>query len=143
MSSATSSSKYTKVAFYGVTGLFVLGMLPGAVLDLVQPDFVLESIAVIKVSPALLTLLGVWKILGALAFAVPGYPRVKEWAYAGFFFDLVGAAWLHFAEGDYGNVAPPLAFLALLVASYLLRGRVQAAASGSAQVSEGTRPAST
>lgn len=123
MDAASSSTKYTKIAFYGTTGLFVLGILPGAVLDLIQPDFVLASIARINVPPALLLLIGVWKILGVVALVVPGYPRVKEWAYAGFFFDLVGAAWLHIAAKDYANVAPAFVFLALLVASYLLRAR--------------------
>jgi hypothetical protein len=37
-------------------------------------------------------ILGVWKVLGAIAILVPGFPRLKEWAYAGIFFDLTGAA---------------------------------------------------
>ena len=37
-------------------------------------------------------ILGVWKVLGAVAILVPGYPRLKEWAYAGIFFDVTGAA---------------------------------------------------
>lgn len=35
--------------------------------------------------------LGVAKVLGAIAIVVPGFPRIKEWAYAGLFFDLAGA----------------------------------------------------
>lgn len=38
------------------------------------------------------TILGAWKVLGAIAIAMPGSPRVKEWAYAGMIFDLSGAA---------------------------------------------------
>jgi AhpD family alkylhydroperoxidase len=34
------------------------------------------------------TLLGVWKVLGGIAVLVPGFALVKEWAYAGMFFDL-------------------------------------------------------
>ena len=37
-------------------------------------------------------ILGVWKVLGAIAILVPRFPRLKEWAYAGIFFDLTGAA---------------------------------------------------
>ena len=37
-------------------------------------------------------ILGFWKVLGAIAILVPRYPRLKEWAYAGIFFDLTGAA---------------------------------------------------
>src|SRR5665213_1828405 len=39
-----------------------------------------------------MTILGVWKVLGAIAILVPRFPRLKEWGYAGIFFDLTGAA---------------------------------------------------
>src|SRR3954470_9252260 len=34
---------------------------------------------------------GIAKVLGIIAILIPGYPRIKEWAYAGLFFDLIGA----------------------------------------------------
>ena len=37
--------------------------------------------------------IGWLKILGVIAILIPGYPRIKEWAYAGLFFDLVGAVY--------------------------------------------------
>ena len=37
------------------------------------------------------TMLGVWKLLGAVALLLPGYPLLKEWAYAGMFFDFSAA----------------------------------------------------
>jgi hypothetical protein len=48
----------------------------------------------------MLTLLGVWKILGAAAVLIPKFPLVKEWAYAGFFFVMSGAVFSHLAVGD-------------------------------------------
>jgi len=45
-------------------------------------------------------ILGTWKLLGAIAIAAPGLPRVKEWAYAGFVFDLTAAAVSRAAVGD-------------------------------------------
>ena len=45
-------------------------------------------------------LLGVWKVLGGLAILAPRLPRLKEWAYAGMFFDLSGAAISHGSVGD-------------------------------------------
>jgi len=67
-------------------------------------------------------LLGLWKLLGAIVVAAPGLPRLKEWAYAGFVFDLTAAAYSHAANGDSaGAVAEPLVFLALVLASYALR----------------------
>ena len=47
-----------------------------------------------------LKLLAVGKFLGAIAILVPGYPRLKEWAYAGFTFDLIGAFHAGIAAGD-------------------------------------------
>ena len=68
------------------------------------------------------TLLGAWKILGALAVVAPGLPRLKEWAYAGFFFELTAAAASRAAVGDgLGHIAGPLAFLGLVAASWALR----------------------
>ena len=70
-------------------------------------------------------ILGVWKVLGALAILVPGYPRLKEWAYAGIFFDLTGAAASCAAVGGYGaygfHVIAPLVIAGFLLASWALR----------------------
>jgi DoxX-like family len=70
-------------------------------------------------------ILGLWKVLGAIAILVPGYPRLKEWAYAGIFFDLTGAAVSCAAVGGYGaygfHVIAPLVLTGILVASWALR----------------------
>jgi uncharacterized membrane protein YphA (DoxX/SURF4 family) len=70
-------------------------------------------------------ILGTWKILGAIAILVPGFPRLKEWAYAGIFFDLTGAAVSCAAVGVYGaygfHVLAPLLIAGLCVASWALR----------------------
>ena len=46
----------------------------------------------------LLTILGIWKVLGAIALLIPKYPLLKEWAYAGIFFLLTGALFSHIAS---------------------------------------------
>jgi hypothetical protein len=73
---------------------------------------------------ALLTLLGVWKLLGVLALLAPRFPRLKEWAYAGFFFDLTGAVVFILSRGasDAGTtILLPLILIPILVASWALR----------------------
>jgi hypothetical protein len=54
---------------------------------------------------------------------VPRYPRLKEWAYAGIFFDLTGAAASCAAVGGYGayafHVVAPLILTGFTVASKL------------------------
>ena len=72
-----------------------------------------------------MTVLGFWKVLGAIALLAPRFPRLKEWAYAGIFFYVTGAAASHAAVGGYGTCAFYILvnlFLAVLVvASWALR----------------------
>ena len=74
------------------------------------------------------TLLGIWKMLGAIALLVPKFPRLKEWAYAGFVFDLTGAAFAWAATGasdggvsNTGHIFAALLGLPLVFASWALR----------------------
>lgn len=74
------------------------------------------------------TLLGIWKVLGAIALLVPKFPRLKEWAYAGFVFDLTGAAFAWAATGasdadvsNTGHIVAALVGLPLVFASWALR----------------------
>ncbi|WP_312029612.1 DoxX family protein [Paenibacillus sedimenti] len=70
----------------------------------------------------LATILGLWKLLGVIAIVIPRFPRLKEWAYAGFFFELSGAALSHAFSGEGpALIAQPLVFLALVIASWALR----------------------
>lgn len=70
-------------------------------------------------------ILGIWKMLGAIAILVPRFPLLKEWAYAGIFFDLTGAAASCAAVGGYGaygfHVLAPLILAGVMVASWALR----------------------
>jgi uncharacterized membrane protein YphA (DoxX/SURF4 family) len=70
-------------------------------------------------------ILGIWKVLGAIAILVPRFPRLKEWAYAGIFFDLTGATASCAAVGGYGaygfHVIAPLIIAGLTAASWALR----------------------
>jgi uncharacterized membrane protein YphA (DoxX/SURF4 family) len=70
-------------------------------------------------------ILGIWKVLGTIAILVPGFARLKEWAYAGIFFDLTGAAASCAAVGGYGaysfHVIAPLIMTGILMASWAWR----------------------
>lgn len=68
--------------------------------------------------------IGIAKILGSFAILIPGYYRIKEWAYAGLIFDLVGAVYSFFAVGEpFQNVLPMFIFIALGFASYFFYHR--------------------
>ena len=70
----------------------------------------------------ILTILGVWKILGVVAVLIPKFPLLKEWAYAGFFFTMTGAIFSHIAIGDSINqIFPSLLLLILTLVSWYFR----------------------
>jgi hypothetical protein len=68
-----------------------------------------------------LTILGTWKLLAVAALLAPRLPRLKEWAYAGIFFDLTGAAASHAFSGDAAGVTAPIVLLLIAAASWALR----------------------
>lgn len=70
----------------------------------------------------LITILGVWKILGTIAVLIPKFPLLKEWAYAGFFFITTGAMISHIASGDpVTSDLPALLLLILTILSWYFR----------------------
>ena len=66
-------------------------------------------------------LLGIAKLLGAITLLVPGLPKLKEWAYAGFTFAWIAAMVAHYLAKDGPKVFMPLVLLILLAVSYLTR----------------------
>ena len=73
-----------------------------------------------------LKIIGVWKILGAIAVVIPKIPRIKEWVYAGMIFDLTGAAFSRWAIGDpVPQIFIPLCLATLVTVNYLLRHSLQ------------------
>lgn len=65
--------------------------------------------------------LGVAKICGAIAILIPAFPRLKEWAYAGLLFDLLGATYSFIRLGaGFGDVWLMFVFIIILLVSYFL-----------------------
>jgi uncharacterized membrane protein YphA (DoxX/SURF4 family) len=114
--------KFRNIGYWVATGLVALGFAFGGVMDVMGSPEVVAGMAHLGYPAYFATLLGIWKILAVIAILAPGFPRVKEWAYAGMFFDLTGAAVSHAVSGDpVGNVVTPLVLLAIVAASYFLR----------------------
>lgn len=104
------------------TGIVALDFCAGGAFQIARPPQVMAAMAHLGYPSYFVTWLGVWKILGALALLAPGYPRLKEWAYAGVFFDLTSAAVSILMVGDgLGPASLPLLFLVLTCASWALR----------------------
>ena len=116
----------TKAIAYWTMTILVAFFMSGGIAQLVQyranPHGVVPELGY---PMYFFAILGVWKVLGAIAILVPRYPRLKEWAYAGIFFDLTGAAASCAAVGGYGaygfHVIAPLIIAGITVASWALR----------------------
>ena len=66
-------------------------------------------------------ILGIAKLLGAIVLVVPGFAKLKEWAYAGFAFAWISAFVAHYLAKDGPRAFLPMMLLVLLVSSYLTR----------------------
>lgn len=66
-------------------------------------------------------ILGIAKPLGAIVLVIPGVPRVKEWAYAGFTFAWTCAFVAHYLVKDFPTAFMPLVLLVILAVSYWTR----------------------
>lgn len=113
----------TRTTLYWVaTALAIVAFAAGGAMDLAGGAKIEDQLAHLGYPAHLALVLGVWKLLGAAAIAVPGLPRLKEWAYAGMVFDLTGAAVAHADAGDaVGKIVTPLVLLAIVAASWALR----------------------
>ena len=80
-----------------------------------------EGFAHVGYPQQLRVLLGIAKLLGAITLVVPGLPKLKEWAYAGFTFAWIAAFVAHYVAKDGPKAFMPLILLVLLAVSYVTR----------------------
>jgi len=113
------------IAYWTVTLLLAAAVMLSGIGQLMQYGGNLELVKKLGYPLYVLTILGIWKVLGAIALVVPGFPRLKEWVHAGIFFLMTGAALSHLFANDYGdygfNIILPLSYAALNIASWALR----------------------
>lgn len=112
--------KRTKTIYWILTGLMAALMLMASI-----PDVTLHSDAVAMITHLgypeyFIPFIGVLKILGVIAILTPRFSKLKEWAYAGLVFDLVGAIYSHISVGDSASVwVFAIIALCLVVSSYV------------------------
>lgn len=118
--------KKTKIIYWIFTGFLAVLMLFSGISNIMVTP---ESITVFKhlgYPVYLIPFLGVAKSLGALAIVVPGFARLKEWAYAGFVFDLSGAMYSGFSVGDpVSNWLPISIGFIIIAVSYIFYHKKQ------------------
>ncbi|MEV6771573.1 DoxX family protein [Nocardia sp. NPDC051030] len=98
--SSFEGNRLARYGFWTATGIVFFVLLTGGVADLIQRGGTTGGMVELGYPTYFLPLLGTWKVLGALTIVVPGYPRLKEWAYAGAFYDFGGAFASHIAFGS-------------------------------------------
>jgi hypothetical protein len=118
-SSALISRRHI-VAYWVTTALVVFELVLGGVWDVLRVPQVRGLIERLGYP---LYFLGIWKLLGAVALVIPRFPRLKQWAYAGVFFDLTGAVASLWASGliEAGTMAYPIIMTGIALASWALR----------------------
>jgi len=110
------------VGYWVCTVLLVVFMLPGGIFEVMRSPQLVQNTEKLGYPLHFIVFLGVWKILGSIALLVPKFPLLKEWAYAGIFFDLTGAAVTNAANhGPAWHVATPLLIMGVLYGSWALR----------------------
>jgi len=95
-----TSEKRNKIIYWVATLWLSLGMLSGGIFQLLRAKGTVDGVTHLGYPVYLLTIIGIWKILGVITVLIPKFPLLKEWAYAGFFFLMTGALFSHIAMGD-------------------------------------------
>ena len=108
-----------RVIYITSTAILVLEILAGAFMDLAHFPLVVQDVRSIGYPTYVLYIVGVWKILAVGALLWRRLPRLREWAYAGVFFEMSGAVASHLLVGDpIGRFAAPLAFTFVALVSW-------------------------
>lgn len=120
--------KTINILYWTVLAIFSLFTLMDAMGGLVQAKEGIKALNELGYPIYLLRFFGVLKILGIIALVAPGFPRLKEWTYAGFAFNFIGA---FFSWANVGNttnmIFPVIALILLLLCYFLWKRRMQLA----------------
>jgi hypothetical protein len=97
-------------------------MVSTAIVQLMKNKDELANFTSLGYPVYLMTIIGVWKILGVIAVLVPKRPLLKEWAYAGFFFVMSGAIVSHIIVNDpFSKIFPAVLLFVLVFISWYFR----------------------
>jgi hypothetical protein len=118
-------AKRNKIIYWIATIWLALGMVSTALVQLFKAKAGqggVDMITHLGYPVYFLTILGVWKIFGAVTVLIPKFPVLKEWAYAGFLFAMTGAIFSHIIVGDSAaEILPSLLLLVLTMVSWHFR----------------------
>ena len=120
--------KAKQILYWTTTSLIALETFVGGAMDLTHGrtnvfsgPTVVDVVTGLGYPVYILWILGVSKIPGAITLVVPGFLRLKEWAYAGIFFELAGAAASQAMRGQAKDIIAPVVLLGVALLSWALR----------------------
>ena len=116
--------KRDRIIYYGSTGLLTLLMLFSAGMYIFNHDVVKEMFTSFGYPTYIIYPLAIAKLIGLFAIWNPKFNTLKEWAYAGFFFDFVLAFFAHKMIND-GEETGAIMALVLITVSYLFSKRIK------------------
>lgn len=115
-------TKRDKIIYWIATIFLSFGMVAGGTQQILQIGGYNEIATSLGYPLYLLSILGVWKILGVIAILIPRFPLLKEWAYAGFFFAMSGAFVSHIVVGQaFVETVPSLILMIMILLSWYFR----------------------
>jgi hypothetical protein len=111
------------IAFWATTFVVVFELTAGSVWNLLQIEWVRVQLSHLGYPDYFAYISGAWQVGGAAVIITPRFPRLKEWAYAGAFFQWSGAVATHLLRGDHTVSVwlTPLIFAMFAIASWALR----------------------
>ena len=116
------AGKAGKIIYWIFTLWLALGMTSTGIIQLLRTEEEVNLVIRLGYPVYFLTIIGTWKILGVIALLIPKFPLLKEWAYAGFFFNMSGALISHIAAGNsLDEIIPSLLLLILAAVSWYFR----------------------
>lgn len=117
-----TTARRKRTAYWAITGLFAGLMVLSGAMYIAGAPMIREALTHLGYPAYLLAILGGAKLIGAVALLQTRWPVLREWAYAGFTIDLIGAIASHLFTGDpLGAAFVPALFLLVLAASYGLQ----------------------
>jgi len=115
-------TKRNKIIYWIATLWLSLGMVATGIVQLIPVRAEVDKITMLGYPYYILTILGIWKLLGVVAVLIPKFPLLKEWAYAGFFFAMSGAVFSHIVSGSAPKeLFGPILLILLTVLSWYFR----------------------
>jgi hypothetical protein len=114
--------KRNKIIYWIFTLWMCLGMTASGIVQFVKAPEQVDMITHLGYPLYFLSFLAVMKFLGVITVLAPGFPLLKEWAYAGFFFTMLGALYSHLVLADpFKETFPPILLLVLIGISWYFR----------------------